>query len=149
MTGRDASLDLPRRREAGATLLEECMLGPERMLSEVKMRHAVHSRGESTGARPAKLVQPRCLPPVRNCLRCSPRSLRCRTVCLFLSSFLCRYMSCYRTVVSTTKDQTNTGLARATNPAECVERLPGKPCTDADTGHRSLSAHCRVGVSSG
>ena len=31
LAGRDASLDLPRRREAGATLLEECMLGPERM----------------------------------------------------------------------------------------------------------------------
>ena len=36
------------------------------------------------------------------------------------------YMSCYRMEVSTTKDQINTGLARATNPAECVERLPSK-----------------------
>lgn len=35
-----------------------------------------------------------------------------------------RYMPCYyRIVVSTTKDETNTGLARATNPVECVERL--------------------------
>ena len=41
LAGRDASLDLTRR-EAGATLVEECMLGPERVFSEVKMRHGVH-----------------------------------------------------------------------------------------------------------
>jgi hypothetical protein len=35
-----------------------------------------------------------------------------------------RYMPCYRIIVSTTKDEINTGLARATNPVECVERLP-------------------------
>jgi hypothetical protein len=34
-------------------------------------------------------------------------------------------MPYYRIVVSTTKDEINTGLARATNPAEWVERLPG------------------------
>ena len=32
----------------------------------------------------------------------------------------------YRMLVSTTKDQINTGVARATNPVECVERLPIK-----------------------
>jgi hypothetical protein len=33
-------------------------------------------------------------------------------------------MPCYyRIIVSTTKDEINTGLARATNPVECVERL--------------------------
>jgi hypothetical protein len=39
LTGRGASLDL-RRIEAGATLLEECMFGPEMVL---RTRHGVHS----------------------------------------------------------------------------------------------------------
>ena len=114
---RDLSLDLTRR-EAGATLLEECMLGPERVFSEVKMRLGVHCcRGERNkrSARSARLT-PRCRLLVLNCLRCSLRSPQCRMVGLF--SPLNKYMSCYPIVVSTTKDQINTGLARATNPAE-------------------------------
>ena len=43
---------------------------------------------------------------------------------MFISSHMSIYMSCYRMVVSTTKDQISTGLARATNPAEYVECLP-------------------------
>src|SRR6267154_528971 len=41
----------------------------------------------------------------------------------YIRSCLGRYMPCYRIVDSTTKDEINTGLARATNPVECVERL--------------------------
>ena len=38
----------------------------------------------------------------------------------YILSCLGRYMLYYHIVVSTTKDEINTGLARATNPAECV-----------------------------
>jgi hypothetical protein len=48
LTGREASLDL-KRREAGATLLEECM-----MYRVLKMRHAVEARVEARG--PPNLV---------------------------------------------------------------------------------------------
>jgi hypothetical protein len=50
---------------------------------------------------------------------------------MYILSCSGRYMSCYRMVVSTaTKDQINTGLARATNPVEWVGRLRDKICID-------------------
>lgn len=65
---------------------------------------------------------------------------------MYIRSCLGKYMSCYRTVVSTTKDQVNTGLARATNPVECVSVSLIYDCIlTFETGHRYLYAHMRVG----
>lgn len=108
-----------RRRGEWATLLGECMSGPpetERPSSEAK----VEARGPRLGSLPTTMSIAR--PKLPSVLPSQPAVQDG----MYTLSCLGRYMLYYHIVVSTTKDEINTGLARATNPVECVERLSGE-----------------------
>lgn len=102
-----------KRLRVWATLLEECMSGPETERSS--------SEAKSRSARPATLTTTMSIarPKLPSVLPSQPalQDGMCIRSCVG------RYCTWHAIVVSTTKEEINTGVARATNPVEWVERL--------------------------